>query len=422
MIEDFLKSVPVPRMIKVRQHFDRTLIVDVRSAVRKGLNQCPALTEIRKGKRVAITAGSRGISNIVEILQTIIEVVKENEAEPFIIPAMGSHGGAKDKGQLAVLASLGITEKSMRAPIRSSMETVSVGVTSDGIPVCLDCLAALEADATIVVNRVKSHTSFRGPYESGLAKMIAIGLGKQQGAGTCHATGLGNMSKRIERIARTALANSNIVMGVALIENAYDETCHIEALAAEKIMENEPRLLEMANANMPRILFSHYDVLIVDEMGKNISGTGMDANILGRFTSEVIPNKHHMQRVAVLDLTEESHGNGHGMGLADVCTRRLFEKLDLEQTYPNPLTARVPLSAKIPMIMKNDLCAIQAAIKTCWDVPEEAVRVVRIKNTLQMEEILVSESLRSEVENHQQMEIVECVAKPMNFNNEGNLF
>ena len=408
-------------MIKVRQHFDRTLIADVGSAVRTALSQCPALKEISKGQRVAITAGSRGISNIAEVLQTIIEVVRENEAEPFIIPAMGSHGGATDKGQLAVLASLGITEESMGAPIRSSMDTVTVGVTSDGIPVCLDRLSALEADATIVVNRVKAHTSFRGPYESGLAKMIAIGLGKQQGAGACHATGLGNMSGRIAQIAKVALANSNIVMGIALVENAYDETCHVEALAAEDIMTNEPRLLDMANVNMPRILLSHFDVLIVDEMGKNISGTGMDANILGRFTSDVIPDKHYMQRIAVLDLTEESHGNGHGMGLADVCTRRLFEKLDLEQTYPNPLTARVPLSAKIPMIMKNDLQAIQAAIKTCWDIREEAVRVVRIKNTLQMEEIMVSESLLSEVENHPQMEIVEY-AKPMTFDGGGNLF
>ena len=408
-------------MIKVRQHFDRTLIADVGSALRTALSQCPALKEIRKGHRVAITAGSRGISNIVEVLQTLVQVVRENGAEPFIIPTMGSHGGATDKGQLAVLASLGITEESMGAPIRSSMETVTVSVTLDGIPVCLDRLAALEADATIVVNRVKAHTSFRGLYESGLAKMIAIGLGKQQGAEACHATGLGKMSKRIEMIAKSALANSNIVMGIALVENAYDETCHVEALAAADIMTNEPRLLDMANVNMPRILLSHFDVLIVDEMGKNISGTGMDANILGRFTSDGIVDKRYMQRIAVLDLTEESHGNGHGMGLADVCTRRLFEKLDLEQTYPNPLTARVPLSAKIPMIMKNDLQAIQAAIKTCWDVPEETVRMVRIKNTLQMEEILVSESLLSEVENHPQMEIVEY-AKPMAFDGGGNLF
>ena len=408
-------------MVKVRQRFARPRIPDVGAAVRAALQQCPSLAEVGQGQRIAITAGSRGISNIIETLRTVVEVMKERGAEPFIIPAMGSHGGATGEGQLAVLASLGITMESMGVPIRSSMETVTVGATDSGIPVCMDRLATACADATIVINRVKAHTSFRGPYESGMAKMIAIGLGKQQGAEACHATGLGNMSKRIETIARVALTNSNILMGIALIENAYDETCHVEALAAGDIMDNEPRLLDMANANMPRILLPHYDVLIVDEMGKNISGTGMDANILGRFTSDGIPDRHTMQRIAVLDLTEESHGNGHGMGLADVCTRRLFDKLDLEQTYPNPLTARVPLSVKIPMIMKNDLQAIQAAIKTCWDVPVEAVHVVRIKNTLQMEEIQISESLRKEVENQPQMEIVED-AKPMIFDAEGNLF
>jgi hypothetical protein len=322
---------------------------------------------------------------------------------------------------LAVLASLGVTTESMGVPIRSSMDTVTLGATDDGFPVYLDRLAAACADATIVINRVKAHTSFRGRYESGLAKMIAIGLGKQQGAAACHATGLGNMSARIEKIARVALSNSNIVLGIALVENAYDETCHVEVLPADDILDNEPRLLELANANMPSILLPQYDVLLVDEMGKNISGTGMDANIIGRYTSEGIADRHMMQRIAVLDLTEESHGNGHGMGLADVCTRRLFDKLDLEQTYPNPLTARVPLSGKIPMIMKNDHRAIQAAITTCWDVQARDVRMVRIKNTRDIEEIQVSESLLEKVDNQPQMEIVEY-SKTMIFDTEGNLF
>ena len=204
------------------------------------------------------------------------------------------------------------------------------------------------------------------------------------------------------------------------MENAYDETCRVEVLPADDILDNEPRLLELANANMPSILLPQYDVLIVDEMGKNISGTGMDANIVGRFTSEGIADRHTMQRIAILDLTEESHGNGHGMGLADVCTRRLFDKLDLEQTYPNPLTARVPLSGKIPMIMKNDLQAIQAAIATCWDIQARDVRMVRIKNTRDIEEIQVSESLLEEVNNHLHMEIV-GTAVSLHFDETGNL-
>ena len=421
MIDELLKNISIPCMAKVRQKFARPLLLDVTGAVRDALQQSPAMADIRKGQRVAITAGSRGISNIAEILRTVVEVLRKSGAEPFIVPAMGSHGGATADGQLAVLASLGITEEAMGAPLKATMDTVTLGITDDGIPVRMDHFAASAADATIVINRVKAHTSFRGRYESGLAKMIAIGLGKQQGAEVCHATGLGNMSARIEKIARVALSKSNIVLGVALVENAYDETCHVEVLSSADILDGEPRLLEMAIANMPRILLPQYDVLIVDEMGKNISGTGMDANVLGRFSSAEIADRHTMQRIAVLDLTEKSHGNGHGMGLADVCTRRLFDKLDLEQTYPNPLTARVPLAGKIPLIMKNDQRAIQAAIKTCWDISEKAVRVVRIKNTLQLEEIEVSESLLKEVEKQSRLEIV-GPAIPMIFDADGNLF
>ena len=420
MVSEFLKSVPVPRLAKVRQHFPRPLLADVDTVLRVALRQSPALATVRNGHRIAITAGSRGISNIDKITRTIAAVVRECGAEPFVIPAMGSHGGASAAGQLAVLASLGITEASVGAPLRATMDAVTLGKTADGITVKMDRFA-YEADAVIVVNRVKAHTSFRGHYESGLAKMIAIGLGKQQGAEACHGAGLGCMAKNIEQIARVALAAGKIFLGVALVENAYDETCHVEVLPAEKIMSREPELLAMANANMPRLMLPPFDVLIVDEIGKNISGTGMDANIIGRFTSEGIADRHYMQRIAVLDLTAESHGNGHGMGLADVCTRRLFDKLDLEQTYPNPLTARVPLSAKIPMIMNNDLLAIQAAIKTCWGVSEPSVRLVRIKNTLQIETIEVSESLLAEVDRQPGLELIEQ-ARSLAFNSGGNLF
>lgn len=420
MIKQILSGVPLPRMIKVRQRFPRPVVADVAGAVGAALHRSGMLGKIKNGDRVAITAGSRGIRNIVVIVREVVNAVKEFGGSPFIIPTMGSHGGATAQGQVEVLASLGITEASVGAPIRATMDVVDLGKTEEGVVVSFDRYAATEAEAVIVVGRVKAHTSFRGNFESGLAKMIAIGLGKQQGAAVCHATGLSNMSRRIEQIARLALAKTNIIGGVALVENAYDETCHVAAMPADEIMNAEPQLLQMANDNMPRIQLPKFDVLVVDEIGKNISGTGMDPNIIGRFTTDEIPNKHFMQRLAVLDLTEESHGNACGAGLADVCSQKLYKKFSFDQTYPNPLTSRVPLSGKMPMVMDTDRLAIQAAVKTCWDVADEKLTMVRIKNTLHLEEIYISETLLDVATASAQLEII---GEPMDwqFDADGNV-
>jgi hypothetical protein len=420
MINQILSGVPLPRMIKVRQRFPRPVVSDVAGAVRAELHRIDIAGKIKPGDRVALTAGSRGIRNIVSIIREVVSVVKEAGGVPFIVPTMGSHGGATAQGQVEVLESLGITEKSVGAPIRATMDVVEMGMTEEGVAVSFDRYAATEAEAVVVIGRVKAHTSFRGNYESGLAKMIAIGLGKQQGAAVCHATGLSNMSNRIEQIARLALAKTHIIAGLALVENAYDETCHVEAMAADKILSEEPRLLQLANDNMPRIQIPAFDVLVVDEIGKNISGTGMDPNIIGRFTTDKIPDRHFMQRIAVLDLTEGSHGNACGAGLADVCSQKLYDKFSFEQTYPNPLTSRIPLSGKMPMVMPNDKLAIQAAIKTCWDTPDVKLTMVRIKNTLHLEEIYISETLLSVANESEHLEIIGR-PEPWSFDSEGNV-
>lgn len=423
VLEQLIQDFKIPKMAKVRQHFPRPRIEkeDIPAVIREELQKDGTLNRIKKGDKVAITAGSRGIANIALILKEIVDNVKAAGAHPFIIPTMGSHGGATAEGQVEVLHSLGITEEYVGAPIRATMEVVELGTSENGLPIRFDKYAATEADATIVVGRIKPHTSFRGKYESGLAKMIVIGLGKQKGAEICHATGLEYMSARIEDITRGALEKSNIVFGVGLIENAFDETCKIVALPSKKIMEEEPILLEEARKNMPQIFIDKYDILIVDEIGKNISGTGMDTNVVGRYTSAAIQCEPRVQRIVILDLTAETHGNANGMGLGDICTRRLFEKIDFAKTYANPLTSRVVPSIKMPMVMNNDSQAIRAAIKTCFDVDYDKIKMVRIKNTLKVDEIYISEHLLDEAKAHPNIEILE-EPKPMVFDENGNLF
>jgi len=420
IFEQLVQDIKLPKMIRVRQKFPKPVLEDISGAIRKQLQREGVIERINKGDKVAITAGSRGIENFPAIVRELVTALKEKGAEPFVIPAMGSHGGATAEGQTALLRSIGITEETVGAQIFSTMEVVKIGTTDKGIPVCFDKYA-YEADATIVVNRIKPHTSFRGSIESGLVKMIAIGLGKQLGAEICHATGLCNMSVRIEEVARVAIEKSNIAFGLGIMENAYDETSRIVAIPKEKIMCEEPELLLEAKENLPQIMFDNCDVLIVDEIGKNISGTGMDANIIKRFTSEAIVCKPLAQRIVALDLTKETYGNANGIGLADVCTRRLHEKIDFYGTYPNPLTSRVLMSVKIPMVMDNDRQAIKAAVKACFDIDYDDVRIIRIKNTLKLEEIYVSENLLDEAKKNPRINIL-SEPEEMAFDENGNLF
>ena len=418
VIDELLSGINIPQMAQARQIFPRPILNDVAEAVRQEMKKPGVLDSVKAGDSVAVTVGSRGIANLPVIIREIIDSLKQAGAQPFIVPTMGSHGGASAEGQTEVLAGLGITPESMGVPIRATMEVVNLAEQGQS-PVFFDKIA-ITAKHTVVVGRVKMHTSFRGPYESGLVKMIAIGLGKQKGAELCHSLGLEKMSSQIESMARVAIAKANILCGIALLENAYDESCKIVSIPACNILSDELALLEEARGYMPQIFLDHVDVLIVDEMGKNISGTGVDPNIIERFTTKSIPDTDKFQRIVVRDLTVESHGNFNGSGLVDICTRRMFEKMDFAATYPNPLTSRVATSAKIPMVMENDRQAILAAIKTACDIDPDNVRMVRIKNTLHLEEIQLSTALIEEARRHPQIELIGDPVPPL-FDEDGYL-
>jgi len=417
VIDELLSSITIPPLAKARQTFSRPILPDVAAAVRQEMQKPGLLDKVRPGDRVAIAVGSRGIANLSLIIATIVECLKSAGAEPFIVPAMGSHGGASAAGQTAVLADYGVTPAVVGAPVVSSLEVTNLGSAAE--PVYFDKLA-LAAEHTVAVGRIKLHPAFRGAYESGLVKMIAIGLGKQKGAELCHGFGIENMAFHIERIARIALQRANILCGVALVENAYDETCQVLALPAAEILATEPGLLLAAKQNMPQIYFPQVDVLIIDEMGKNISGTGMDPNIIERYTTPSIANTNKFQLIVVRDLTAESHGNFNGAGLADICTRRVFEKMNFAATYPNQLTSRVVASARIPMVMENDRQAILAAIKTCCGIDPANLRMVRIKNTTELAEIMISPALLPEAVNHPHVEIFDS-PQELAFDATGNL-
>lgn len=418
VIDGLLSGINLPAMVNVRQKFPRPILLDVESAVRNEMIKPGLFVSLKKGDSVAVTVGSRGIANLPAIIREVVSCLKLAGANVFIVPTMGSHGGATAAGQVEVLAGLGITPESVGAPIRATMDVVNLCEESEP-PVYFD-QNAFEADHTFVVGRVKPHTSFRGPFESGLVKMIAIGLGKQKGAELCHSLGLEKMSGQIESMARIAISRANIIGGLALLENGYDESCKIVSLPAAEIMSVEPSLLEESRRYMPQIFFDRVDVLIVDEMGKNISGTGMDPNIIERYTTPSLPDTDKFQRIVIRDLTHESHGNFNGAGLADLCTMRMFKKMDFAATYPNPLTSRVVKSAKIPMVLENDRQAILAAIKTCFYVDPDNLRIVRIKNTLHLEDIQISTALLAETHRHTCVEVIGDPV-PMEFDPEGYL-
>lgn len=419
-IDRLLDSIAVPRMLKVRQTFERPVITDVIGELHARLLAKNVLAKIRPGQKIAITCGSRGISNLPEMVRFIVEQVKLTGGEPFLVPAMGSHGGATAEGQRNVLLRLGCSEEYIGAPIRSSMETVQVGLSANGYPVYFD-KNVFEADGTIVINRIKPHTSFRGPFESGLMKMITIGLGKQKGAEICHELGLGTAAENIPAMAKVSLAKANILFAVGILENAYHETCRIEVVEPDEIEHVEPGLQKESKRLSPRLHFDKLDILIIDEIGKNISGTGFDTNVVGRYSTPFASGGPRITRVAVLDIAEASHGNANGIGIVDFITKRAFDKFSFEETYPNALTSTLTPGVRIPMVLANDKQAIQACIKTSNRLDKENVTVVRIKNTLSLETVEVSESLLEYVRNHK------CLAvkgTPYNlpFDTLGNLF
>ena len=353
------------------------------------------------------------------ILRELARFVKDQGGEPYIIPAMGSHGGATAEGQREILESYGITEDFCGCPIFSSMETVQVGTMACGDEVRMDRFA-YEADAIIVVGRIKGHTAFRGPYESGLIKMMAIGLGKREGADSLHRAGFRVFGERLPEYAKIVFDHCNIIFGVGTIENEFDQTCRIEVLPAEEIFDKEPELLRYAKSRMPRLLFPETDILMVHEIGKNFSGSGMDPNVTGTFGTPYASGGIRKQRTVVFDLSEESHGSYIGLGKADITTKRTFEKLDTNATYFNMITSTVLGVGKIPMVMEDDKLAIQTALKTLTDVDHQHIRMVYIKNTLSLDTVIISEALLKEAEGMKEVEIVEG-PRPLRFDADGNL-
>jgi hypothetical protein len=415
--------MPYPRMMCIRQHFDAPMLQDVPGAIRQELAKLPLSTRIRPGDSVALTVGSRGIANMALIIKILVEELKVQGAKPFIVPAMGSHGGGTAEGQRAIVEAYGVTEDFTGAPINATMEVVQVGSIEDGIPVFFDKYAH-EADHVAIVARIKPHTDFSGEIESGLHKMMLIGLGKHRGASLYHqAFAHYSFDHIVRSVGQTVIENCNILLGLAIVENQFDETALIKAVAPEEFLEREKELLILAKKLIPRLPFQQVDLLIVDQIGKDVSGTGMDTNVIGRkdylypCSKEVFPK---VTRIYVRDLTRKTHGNATGIGIADYTHTRLVNKTDFDSTYINCLTGDNPKAAAIPVHYNTDSKVLDVALKTVGYVQPENARVIRIRNTLDIKEIMVSEAYQAEMKGRDDLEIIEPVQE-MSFGEDGNL-
>jgi hypothetical protein len=352
------------------------------------------------------------------VVAALVGSLKEAGAEPFVVPAMGSHGASTAEGQAQVLAHLGVSEERIGCPVRATMEAVKIGETPAGVEVFMD-RNAYEADAVVVVNRIKPHTAFRGEVESGPTKMLAIGLGKQKGAHSVHAAGWGNIHETIPEAARVAVETGKVAFGFAVLENADEEPYKVVAIPADKLEESEAPLLEEAKRNLLRLPFEEIDLLIVDEIGKNISGDGADPNVTGRYPTPYASGGPAVERTVFLDLTDETCGNANGLGAADVVTERLASKMDRPSTYLNALTSTTSYPVKIPMVMPNDRMAIAAALVMCAGVSPQEAKLARIENTLKLRRMWVSEALLRGLD-EDKLRVVE-EPRPMHFDEEGTL-
>lgn len=411
-----------PKMFKIRQTIDTPHLKDIEKRVHELLDQFELSRKVKRGERIALTAGSRGISDKPKVLKTIIERLKDLGTSPFVVPSMGSHGGATAQGQIEVLESLGITEKSVGAPIISSMDVDEIGRTKFGTPVLI-ARDLLKADRIVVVNRVKPHTDFRGENESGLVKMMVIGMGKHQGALMVHRLtikhGFPAVIREVGSIIRKKLP---ILFGVGMIENQYGKTAFIDLLKAEELVEKEKALLKRARRLMPSLPFDQMDILILDEMGKNISGAGMDSNVIGRraFIWSQKPRKPKITRIFVRDLTEESHGNATGIGMADYITKRLFDKIDYPSTAVNCLTGMGPENGRIPIFFERDRDVLSTAHDNSGVLNPQDLRILWAKNTLELEYLYASQALLKETRSNHRLEIVSDLSEiPLDQN--GNL-
>jgi len=400
-------AADAPSMLRIRQQFPRPVEQDIEGAVRRELE--PLLATVQAGQRIAVTGSSRGISNFARVIRECVTALKARGAEPFVFPGMGSHGGATAEGQIRVLEEThGITEQSIGCPIRSSMDVVQVGTTTTGFPVYQDRICHA-ADGVLVVNRVKPHTGFTERVESGLCKMLVIGMGKQAGASKIHQQSLREPMGRMVLDAARIIVDSDrprLLGGLALVENAFKETALVKGVAMDSfdaLVEAESALLVQAYELLPRLPFDDLDALIVDEMGKNISGSGMDSNIIGKKPGLERPR---IGAIFVRGLTEQTHGNATGIGYADLLPRKVFDQVDLNSTYMNAFTAKRPLVGKIPMLMESELQAMQVLLNFRQGEDPQSLRLAWIRNTSRLDELWVSTSLADEVRANARLEIL----------------
>ena len=388
------------KMRRIMQILEEKKIENIPEEIAKEFEKIRLSKRIKPGMQIGITVGSRGIKNIPLIIKCVIEEVRKRGGVPFILAAMGSHGGATAEGQRKVLKNYGVTEETMGVPIKSSMDVVELGRLENGLPVYFDKVA-FEADGIIVVNRIKVHTAFKSVIESGLCKMLSVGLGNHEGASLVHYLGVKGLRDYMVDFARVILEKAPVLCGLGILENAYDETYRLTAAVPEDFERVDMELLKECKRTMPALPVSDIDILIVEEIGKNISGTGMDTNIVGGIREyregEYDPPK--IKKIIVLDLTKEAEGNALGIGLADLITRRLYEKIDFASTYENTITTTFLERAKIPIICKTEEEAFQIALKTTWNLPGSKPRIIMIRNTLKLDELYVSENIWEEIRN-----------------------
>jgi hypothetical protein len=413
-----------PEMIRIRQRFEAPVVKDIGADIQRQLSGLDLKGKAVSGESVAVACSSRGISNYAQIITDVVSFLKNKGLKPFLVPAMGSHGSATGEGQKRVLENYGLTEKSVGAPIRSSLDVDIIAETPEGIPVYMD-RHANGADHIVLINRVKHHTEFDHEIESGLMKMMAIGLGKEEGAALYHkAITVHGYPEVIVSVGREVLKSGKILFGVGLVENGLGQTADIAVADAEHLETREKSALEMAKKLALHLPFEDVDVLIIDEMGKDISGTGFDTKVVGRILMPLVakePESPRVKRIVACDLTERTAGNADGIGIADFTTRRLVDKIDFDTLYVNALAGAEPEHAKIPLTMPTDREAIRAAIDSVGLIPPENLKVMRIKNTMQLEQVDVSQAYLEAVSGRSDLEIV-SPQRPLSFDGEGNLF
>jgi hypothetical protein len=415
MIEDI-------KVRKIKQNFNKTKIDNLSEYIHHCFKKSDLKKRIKPGDKIGITVGSRGINNIKLIVKQIISELKNINASPFILPAMGSHGGANSEGQKEMLSSYGITEKEMGVPIRASMDVVQIGKVEDRIPIYFSKVA-MEADGIIALNRVKMHTDFKSDIvESGMSKILAIGLGKKRGAESIHSLGVYGLKNVIPQAAELIIRKAPIIQGVGILENGYDQTMKMSFVSPEDIIRTDSELLKISKEVMPMLPLDELDVVIVQEIGKNISGTGFDTNVIGRLyiNGEKEIEKPNIKKLVVFDISEGSHGNALGIGLADITTKQLVNKINYKDMFANAITCTFLNRAKIPITADTEKKAVEIAVKTCWNLEQSNLKLLIMKNTLDLEYLYVSKAAWNKIKDSKKIEACGDWEK-LSFNHDGKM-